>query len=435
MSDPGRPSRVRHVDGVLAPERCAAGPEDVRTMTRPVSPAASVGASPSDAAVPASGATAPASARELERHEFVGADDRHLFVYGDLRGRFDSTTAPTPAGTEPVGLHKRFDSLTATWIAVSPARNVRPHSGAAGATDADVAPCPLCPGGPEVPFSYDAAVFDNRFPALVADPPPVPDDPRVGPAQGHCEVVLYTEHHEGSLATLSPTELARVVAVWRDRSGELWADARNRFVMAFENSGEAVGATLSHPHGQIYAFDHLPPLIAGRVAALRAHRAADGTCLTCGVVRADDASERVVAANPTFSISVPFAARWPFEVHVRARRHGLRRLGDLVPDEQRDLAAALRQVVARYTQVFDFVLPYMMVALEAPDDESDWHLAFEFYPPHRSPILTKVRASVETATGLFINDTLPETTALRLAGLAGPHVEEELPFTVVCSAE
>ena len=286
------------------------------------------------------------------------------------------------------------------------------------------APCPLCPGGPEVPFSYDAAVFDNRFPALVADPPPVPDDPRVGPAQGHCEVVLYTEHHEGSLATLSPTELARVVAVWRDRSGELWADARNCFVMAFENSGEAVGATLSHPHGQIYAFDHLPPLIAGRVSALRARRAADGTCLTRDVVRTDDVSDRLVAANPTFSVSVPFAARWPFEVHVRARRHGLRRLGDLEPDEQRDLGAALRQVVARYTQVFDFVLPYMMVALEAPADEPDWHLAFEFYPPHRSPSLTKVRASVETATGLFINDTLPETTALRLAGLAGPRVGE-----------
>ena len=187
--------------------------------------ASPVGAAPVGAA--ADGSATPASVRELERHEFVGADDRHLFVYGDLRGRLDSTHAPVPAGTEPIGLHKRFDSLTATWIAVSPARNVRPHSGPAGATDEEGTPCPLCPGGPEVPFSYDAAVFDNRFPALVADPPPVSDDPRVGPAQGHCEVVLYTEHHEGSLATLTPTELARVVAVWRDRSGELWTDARN----------------------------------------------------------------------------------------------------------------------------------------------------------------------------------------------------------------
>jgi galactose-1-phosphate uridylyltransferase len=60
----------------------------------------------------------------------------------------------------------------------------------------------------------------------------------------------------------------------------------------------------------------------------------------------------------------------------------------------------------------------MMVVLEAPDGASDWHLAVEFYPPHRSEVLTKVRASVETATGLFINDTLPEENAARLAGLS-----------------
>ena len=367
------------------------------------------------------------SSRELERHEFVGADNRRLYVYGALRGRPD----PGRAGSELVAVHKRFDLLTATWIAISPSRNVRPHSGPAGATAGEAPACPLCPGGPEVPFSYDAAVFDNRFPALTSDPPPVPQDPRIGPAQGHCEVVLYTEHHEGSLATLTPTELARVVAVWRDRSTALWADPRTRFVMAFENSGEAVGATLSHPHGQIYAFDHLPPLIAARVAALSSRRAAGSPCLTCEVVALDDASDRIVASNPSFSIGVPFAARWPFEVHVRARRHGLRRLGDLLPREQRDLAAALRQVVTRYGQVFDFALPSMMVVLEAPASEPDWHLAVEFYPPHRSRRLTKVRASVETATGLFINDTLPEATARRLAALAGPDVAEAPPFTVV----
>ena len=369
----------------------------------------------------------PPAVLELGRHDFVAADRRRLIVYGDLRGR----PAAARAESEPVALHKRLDLLTATWIAVSPSRNVRPHSGVDAGVAGEPPACPLCPGGPEVPFSYDAAVFDNRYPALVGNPPPVPDDPRIGPAQGQCEVVLYTEHHEGSLATLTPTELARVVAVWRDRSVELWADSRNRFVMAFENSGEAVGATLSHPHGQMYAFDHLPPLIGGRASALRAYRGAERACLACHVVKIDDSSDRTVAGNPSFSIGVPFAARWPFEVHVRARRHGLGRLGNLTPAEQQDLAAALRQVVARYAQVFDFALPHMMVALEAPTDEPDWHLAFEFYPPHRSPRLTKVRASVETATGLFINDTLPEATAHRLAAAPGPAVREAPPFTVV----
>lgn len=194
--------------------------------------------------------------------------------------------------------------------------------------------------------------------------------------------------------------------------------------MAFENRGEPVGATLSHPHGQIYAFNPTPPLVADRLEALRAFRRDRRSCLSCHIVEIGDASERFVAANDSFVIVSPFAARWPFEVHVRARRHGLGRMSDMTPGEQRDLAAALRQVVTRYNALFEFELSYMMVALEAPGDEPDWHLAFEFYPPHRSTQLTKVRASVETATGLFINDTLPEVTARQLAALPGPEFEE-----------
>ena len=188
---------------------------------------------------------------------------------------------------------------------------------------------------------------------------------------------------------------------------------------------------MSHPHGQIYAFDHVPPLIAERVTALGSFRSHERRCLACDVVARDAVSDRVVAPNSSFVVAVPFAARWPFEVHVRARRHGLRRLADLTSDEQRDLAAAIRGVVHRYERLFDFELPYMMAALEGPAVSPDWHLAFEFYPPHRTEQLIKVRASVETATGLFLNDTVPEDTAHRLAEIPGPDVTEETPPAVV----
>ena len=346
----------------------------------------------------------------LPRHELAHADGRRLFVYGELRGDLGDGE---PA-SRPPALHRRYDVLTDAWVAVSPARNTRPHT----AAESPRAPsgCPLCPGGPEVPFPYDAAVFENRFPSLTAAPPPVPPHPLVAPSFGRSEVVLYTSSHAGSLATLSAVELARVLAVWRDRSADLWSDPRHAFVLIFENRGEEVGATLSHPHGQIYAFDHLPPLVAMRAAVIRAHRERTGTCLGCEVVRTDASSpERTVAANESFTVAVPFAARWPYEVHVRARRHGATRLSELDSQELVDLARALREVVARYDALFGFELPYMMVAQEAPADAPDWHVSFEFFPPHRRADTLKVRASVETATGLFINDTLPETTAAALA--------------------
>lgn len=147
----------------------------------------------------------------LARHTLVSETGRHLYVYGELRGR-QSTISAEP---EPVGLHLRLDLLTASWVAVSPARNVRPHSSMQPSQSEAGVACPLCPGGPEVPFSYDAAVFDNRFPAFVEHPPDIRDTGCVGPSLGRCEVVLYTSQHDGSLATLTPLALARVVAVLR----------------------------------------------------------------------------------------------------------------------------------------------------------------------------------------------------------------------------
>lgn len=366
---------------------------------------------------------------DLERHELRHPDGRRLWVYGRLLGRLPSAA---PATDDRVPLHQRYDALTDTWIAISPARNTRPHTSSATAS-ASVA-CPLCPGGPEIPFPYDAAVFENRWPALAPEPPAPPDpaDPRQAPSLGRCEVVVYTPDHVGSLATLTPDELARVIAIWTDRTSAAWADPAMRFVLAFENRGEAVGATIGHPHGQLYGFDRLPPFIERRVAALARHRETTGTCLTCAVVEGDRAApERTIEALDAWHVAVPFAPRWPFELHVRAARHGKRRLGDLDDAERRELAGLLRRCVLRYDGLFGFELPYMMAIIEAPADAPDHHLAVELWPVHRSARLTKVRASVETATGLFINDTLPEHGAAALRSVPAPARDEAPPVRVV----
>jgi UDPglucose--hexose-1-phosphate uridylyltransferase len=369
---------------------------------------------------------------DLPRTDLRHADGRRLSLYGAYDGRqLPSGGEPTP----PEEIHLRHDALSDRWVAISPARNTRPHAdddpgdaaeAPESALEAPVDGCPLCPGGPEVPFPYDAAVFENRWPTLVADPPAPPQlDGPTAPARGRCEVVLYTSTHEGSLATLSGRGLAHVVAIWTDRTRELWADPALRYVLPFENRGAEVGATLPHPHGQIYALDHVPPAVQRRLTAVLAHRQHEGGCLHCQVVADDLATtERTVAANPSFTVAVPFAPDWPFELHVRARRHGARRLTDLSAAERHDLATALRDVVRRYDRLYDEPMAYLMVAQEAPrgpdgGPAADWHLSFEFLPPHRSADKLKVRASVETAAGLFINDTVPEVSAAALAALPG----------------
>jgi len=355
----------------------------------------------------------------LPRHELFHRDGRRLLVYGDLCGTLDDE----PAADEPQAIHKRLDLFTGDWVGIAPARNARPLDPAAETAEA----CPFCPGGTEVPFPYEAAVFDNRFPSFRPTPPPPPAlEGPTGPARGRCEVVLYTDRHEASFGDLSPTELTRVLAVWIDRARELWSEPSHAYVCVFENRGPEVGATIAHPHGQIYALDHVPPITTAKAAAHRRHRERAGTCLSCDAALGDARSDRVVSANESFVVAVPFAARWPFELAIRARRHGAGRLSDLHPSEQRDLAVGLRDAVRRYDALFDFPLPYMMVAQEAPAGQPDWHLAFELFPLHRAAGATKIRASVETGLGLFLNDVAPEDAARRLAALTVPAEPIEL---------
>jgi UDPglucose--hexose-1-phosphate uridylyltransferase len=369
---------------------------------------------------------------ELERRELRHSDGRRLYLYGALTGQALPKDAP---GGEWPALHLRHDALRDRWVAISPARNMRPQT--APSVSQRSTGCPLCVGGPELPFPYEAAVFENRFPSLLPQPPEPPElEGATAASAGYCEVVMYTSTHEGSLATLTADELTRVVAIWADRSEDLWADEQIRAVLPFENRGEDVGATLSHPHGQIYAFGHLPPILQERADAARRHRERHGSCVGCDVVRQDAASPaRTVVENPSFQVSVPFAPDWPFEVHVRARRHGTGRLQDLTVEERRDLAAALREVVRVYDRFYDKPMAYLMACQQAPRDEEgtveDWHLSFEFFPPNRGPDKLKMRATVETAAGLFINDTDPEESAAQLRQTADrtrPKVLPELPL-------
>lgn len=287
--------------------------------------------------------------------------------------------------------------------------------------------CPLCPTKPGAPpteidrSDFDIAVFENRFPSLR----PVPEEPTVDgtelmpvrPSIGACEVVVYTARHDGTLADASVEHIERLIAVWAHRTVELGAAPHAEYVFVFENKGEAIGVTLNHPHGQIYAYPFIPPLIEREAAAARAHQADHGSCLWCRA-QADELADgrRVVAQNGSWVAGVPFAAHWPYELHLVPRRH-VGWLHELRVEERRELAAMLQSVMRGYDRLFGFSLPYIMAIHQRPtggEEHGDYHLHIEFSPPHRTDSKLKYLAGSETAAGAFINDTLPEETAQRL---------------------
>lgn len=288
--------------------------------------------------------------------------------------------------------------------------------------------CPLCPTrDPEHPTeiprdAYDFVVFDNKFPSLTPGAPepahPVDGVYDVAPARGAAEVVVYSDDHDLKLADMPAERLARLVDVWADRYAELGRRDEVAYVLVFENKGEAMGVTLHHPHGQVYAYPDIPPRPLRELTTALDHFAAHGTCVLCDVVaRERDDEARVICANESVVAYVPFWARYPYEVHVTMRRHCASLLDVTAPERLR-LAEVLRAVLRSYDALFGFPMPYVMALHQAPTDDGQWqhvsHLHIELTPPHRTATKLKYLAGSELGGGAFMNDTVPEETAAAL---------------------
>lgn len=314
----------------------------------------------------------------------------------------------------------RWNPLLGEWVATATQRQDRTFLPPAGY-------CPLCPtkaGGfpTEVPESnYDIVVFENRFPSLRR----VPETPTISstelypvrPAQGVCEVILYSPDHNSSLAQQPVEQIEKLVRVWTHRYEQLGSLDLVKYVFIFENKGEAIGVTLHHPHGQIYAYPFVPPRILTELEQCSHHQERTGRCLLCDILEKEGRDEkRIVAQNDSFVAFLPFFARWPYETHIYSKRH-FQALTDMTRAEQKNLASMLKSLLVAFDKLFAISFPYMMVLHQRPVDGQAYdyyHFHVEFYPPLRTANKLKFLAGSETGAGMFINDTLPEEKAAEL---------------------
>jgi len=291
--------------------------------------------------------------------------------------------------------------------------------------------CPLDPTKPggfptEVPAAdYDFVVFENRFPSFRPDPaaPAIEGDALepVAPSKGVCEVVLYTSQHGGTLAEASIPRLRRLIEVWTERYRTLAALDYIDYVYIFENKGKDIGVTLTHPHGQIYAFSFIPPFVNRWLQSAKDYYAETGRSVFMDMLQKELHDEkRIIAQNARFVAFIPFFARFPYEVHIypKAFRPSLT---DLDNAEKWDMAEILKVVMSKYDNLWQISMPYIMLMHQQPTDGKAWpgvQFHFEFLPPLRAKDRLKYLAGCESGAGTFINDTLPEEKAAELRAVA-----------------
>jgi len=289
--------------------------------------------------------------------------------------------------------------------------------------------CPLCPtkvGGidTEIPKDdYDIVVFENRFPTFEKDAPDVIGESELfkrKPSRGICEVVCYSSSHDSYLEDQPLIKIENLIRVWIERYQELGKKGFIKYVFIFENKGTEIGVTLSHPHGQLYAFPFIPPIIDDELSSSKDYYIKENKCLHCQIIKSEiEKSQRIIYKDDNFISFIPYYARWPYEVHVYPIRH-MGSLDVMNNLEIGSLSKTLKDLILRYNKLFSKRMPYAMVVHQNPTDGKDYpyyHFHFEFYPPYRQADKLKYMAGCELGTGTFINDTLPEEKAGELRNI------------------
>ena len=355
------------------------------------------------------------------------ADGRELIYFDDA----DTTLGPERAidqrmlDPRPETATMRQDVLTGEWISIAAARQNRAFLPPAHLD-------PLAPSTPqnpsEIPDNYDVAVFENKSPSFGPALGETELDGvgigRTAPSVGRCEVVCFSPEHEGSFGTLSESRARTVIEAWADRTAALSALPGIRQVFPFENRGQEIGVTLQHPHGQIYSYPYVTP----RTQRLLASVEQFGPGLFESILSSERASERVVLEGEHWTAFVPFAARWPIEVHMLPHRH-VADFAETNEHERDELARLYLRLLRGIDRMYDTPTPYIAAWHQAPVDvgRDDIRLMLQLTSPRRAADRLKYLAGSEAAMGAWIGDVPPETSAaLVRAGIERADAERGL---------
>ena len=278
----------------------------------------------------------------------------------------------------------RIDALSGAPTVIVGSRQGRPNLPDTG--------CPFCPGGLEAPDPYEVRWFVNRWPAL-------PED--------CCELLLYTPDHTAEFWSLGISGATRVVDLWAERTAALGARLDVDYVLIFENRGPEVGATIAHPHGQVYAFSTIPPVPQKELD--------DGVLELSSI-----AAELLVSSAGDWLSWVPDAASYPYELRIAPRTP----VGSLTDSDcdRTGLAAVLIDSLARLDQLFAEPMPYMMWIHQRPTDGGDWPAArvhLHITPLLRSAQTQRFVAAAELGSGITFNPVQPADAAAQLRACAG----------------
>lgn len=334
--------------------------------------------------------------------------------------------------------HRRYNPLLGEWVLVSPHRAKRPWQGQSEEPSNEQKPsydpnCYLCAGNTRIngeinPDYTGTFVFENDFAALKKDTEDASESEglfQFQTEQGCSRVICFSPDHSKTLPELTNDQRMQVVDCWKKQTADL--GQQYQWVQVFENKGAMMGCSNPHPHGQVWAQQHLPSDPAKKLTQLGEYYSTYSRPLLLDYARQEvEKQERVVCQNNHWVVVVPYWAAWPFET-LLLPLFDVQSLDSISDQQTESLAEIIGEITTRYDNLFETSFPYSMGWHSAPFDNQahpEWTLHAHFFPPLlRSASVRKFMVGYEMMAEAQ-RDLTPEQASDRLKALPVQHYKK-----------
>jgi len=331
----------------------------------------------------------------------------------------------------------RFNPFSEEWVIVAVERATRPESFSTKPVvkAAPKAQCPFCYGyedmtPPEVHAvavkgrerlpntpDWQMRVVPNKFSALSRDI--IPDGQFLDMAScstttclaygyGSHEVVISSPAHDKTIGQLEQPQVELIVETYQRRYRVLAKDKLVKYIQIICNNGKEGGASLEHPHSQIFAMPIVPKVIQTEIGTLDAYWKKNKKCLMCETVEEARKRDLIVYENEAFVVFCPLWAKMPFETWIVPKAHEAR-FEDMTEPKRQLFTKSLRMLLQKIYMKLNGP-PYNYYIHTAPvshgeDKPVDFHWHLEFVAR------LNTQAGLEYGSGVFINTMVPEKAA------------------------
>jgi UDPglucose--hexose-1-phosphate uridylyltransferase len=331
----------------------------------------------------------------------------------------------------------RFNPLSGEWALIAVERASRPESFSMKVSTEKVAPknaCPFCNGfeamtppelyavgaagrQPNTP-NWQIRVVPNKFPALNREIIPTAGYLEKGKGDLVCmaygygahEVIISSPAHEKSIGQLDQTQVELILQTYQKRYRVIAKDKLINYTQMICNHGKTAGASLEHPHSQIFGLPFVPQLIQTEIDRSHDYFKQHKRTMLSAVIEDARQKKLIVFENDDFFVFEPFWAKIPFETWIVPKNP--EPAFDQLSDAQlAHFAKAIRMMLQKlYLKLNNPPYNYFIHTYPTTDDANDKHKAGFHWHLECIPRIS-TQAGLEYGTGVYINTMQPEKAA------------------------